>query len=130
MDGAFATHSNVAAWRRQVYTQLRVIGLSLADKYLPEEREAVRDLLLRIYAMSGARSWAAFARLAGVSEFSLTSWRSGREMPGAVNLLRMLCAVGVLGPNLELPHDSPRSRSTILVCGRSMISEVRSAADQ
>jgi hypothetical protein len=57
----------------------------------------------RLYETSGARTWAAFGRQAGVSELSLSAWRSGREMPGAVNLLRMLAAVGVLGPGYELP---------------------------
>jgi hypothetical protein len=75
----------------------------LAEKYLPQERAAVQAFVRRLYDASGARTWASFARQAGVSEMSLAGWRAGREMPGAVNLLRLLAAVGVIGPGYELP---------------------------
>src|SRR5207248_2671384 len=74
-------------------------------RYTDEEREAVRELVDRIFRESGAQTAARFARHIGVSELSLSGWRTGREMPDAVNLLRLLHAAGVVGPapGYELP---------------------------
>jgi transcriptional regulator with XRE-family HTH domain len=82
----------------------------VAGKYTAGERAQVQQFIERLYERSGARSWAAFARQAGVSELGLSAWRSGREMPGAVNLLRLLAAVGLIGPGYELPENGETSR--------------------
>lgn len=87
----------------------------MPQKYLPEERAAVQRFVGQLYERSGARSWAAFARQAGVSDLSLNGWKQGREMPGAVNMLRLLAAAGVISSSFDLPekvsHATPADGS-------------------
>jgi transcriptional regulator with XRE-family HTH domain len=83
----------------------------VAERFTPEEREEVRAVIHRLYELSGQRSWAALARSAGVSEYSLAEWRKGKGQPSALNLLRLLSATGVLDGGLleRAPQDRPLS---------------------
>lgn len=70
----------------------------------PEEKAEVTALIHALFKASGERSWAAFARRAGVSEYSLADWRAGRGGPSGINLLRLQRAAGpspISLPNLE-----------------------------
>jgi hypothetical protein len=75
----------------------------VSEKHLAEEKAAVQALIRQLHERSGERSWAAFARQAGVSELSLGEWRRGEGMPGAVNPLRLLADAGVVTASFELP---------------------------
>jgi len=60
------------------------------------ENDEVREYIRALYKQSGYTSWAAFARAAEVSEFSLSEWRSGRGTPQAASFLKILRAAGAL----------------------------------
>ena len=74
------------------------------ERMTPEEKAEITALIHALYDASGDPTWAAFARRAGVSEYSLSDWRSGRGAPSAINLLRLQRAAGSTQaslPNLE-----------------------------
>jgi transcriptional regulator with XRE-family HTH domain len=75
--------------------------------YTAEERQAVAQLVDRLFNRSGERKLLHFALRARVSEQRLSSWRHGRDLPDAINLLRLLAAADVIGPapEYELPND-------------------------
>jgi hypothetical protein len=68
----------------------------MAERLDETEREEMRQFVAWLYERSGERTWAKFSRRAKVSEMSLGEWRSGRGMPNALNLLRMLEASDAL----------------------------------
>src|SRR5690242_3670793 len=73
------------------------------------ERAEVKALIHDLYENSGEPSWAAFARRAGVSEYSLAEWRAGTGTPSAINLIRLLGAVGWLDREAEAEDASVQS---------------------
>lgn len=80
---------------------------------------AVKALIKELYdawtpAEGERRSWAAFARYARVSEYSLTEWRSGRGAPSATNLLRLLEAVGWLDREGSQPEPVPAAPVSLM----------------
>jgi hypothetical protein len=85
----------------------------VAERLEAAEREEVRGFVRWLYEYSGKRRWADFARLTEVSEYSLSEWRSGRGMPNALNLLRMLEAVSALSPEASqaLSHARESAQS-------------------
>lgn len=90
----------------------------VAERLSQEERAEVQEFVRWLYARSRERSWAAFARRAGVSELSLSEWRSGRGTPSAMNLLRLLKATDAL--NEGAPGDQRGGEDV-----RSALREIR-----
>ena len=81
----------------------------------PEERATVRQFVLGIYerwaaGTDQAPNYTTFAKAAGIDSGNFSVWRAGPEAkkkatPEALDILRMLRAIGVLGPNFELPGE-------------------------
>lgn len=66
----------------------------MADRIDPNEKAEVKAFIRELYASSGCKGWAEFARAAKVSELSLSDWRSAKgSLPGAINLLKLIRAV-------------------------------------
>lgn len=87
-----------------------------------DERAAVQRFVHDLYEQSGCRTWAEFARLVGVSEYSLSEWRSGRGMPNAPNLLRLFTK----GRPTPEPQEWPAALQEEL---EGLAAEVRRLAD-
>lgn len=73
------------------------------ERLTDAERAEIQKLIVELYEAweppAGVRkSWAAFARHVGVSEYSLTDWRAGRGTPAANNLIKILRAGGKVSP--------------------------------
>lgn len=87
------------------------------------ERAEVKDLIHDLYVASGKPSWAAFARAAGVSEYSLRDWRSGDGAPSAINLIRLLAAVGWLDRKGQAGEDPVQQALETLRQGQEELTE-------
>jgi DNA-binding phage protein len=83
----------------------------MAQEFTEEEKEAVKAFLHNLFEESrfGAR-WE-LAAAAGVSEASLNEWLSPKgNLPGALNLLRLLQATEALEPSFRSDVPTRRRR--------------------
>jgi hypothetical protein len=75
-----------------------------------DERRAVKIFLENLLRESGLETRWELARAAGVSELSLNEWLSSRgSLPSALNLLRLLQAVGALEEPFRTPIPTRRA---------------------
>lgn len=97
------------------------------ERLTPDQRAQVKELIRVLYKLSSAKRWADFARLAGVSEYSLAEWRSDKDptLPNSYNLLLMLRAVGIVDDELRL-----REREAVIAQLQAEVAELRAAAAQ
>lgn len=103
----------------------------MAKKWSDEEKQELASLVQTLYLISPFRSWAEFARVAGVHPVSISRWQQGQDAPEGYNLLRLLRASGaeallVAAANRAETTGTPDYPAELEDAAIAVIEEVRS----
>ena len=77
-----------------MYANRGSLNVAVAPAPTDDEREHVRQLVWRLYELSGARSQSEFARRCEVLPSQVSDWLRGQNAPSAYSLVKMMDVAG------------------------------------